>query len=72
MTAEAQQKLRQLLGHDCRSPLAVVMGQVELIRLRAGADLDPHTSESLDSIERAVNRVLSGLHEARALVPDEE
>ena len=59
--------LRRLIVHDLRGPLAIVLGQCDLMELRG--DLTKADAASVDAIRSAAGRVLSIVDEAGDLLP---
>jgi signal transduction histidine kinase len=57
--------LRKLIGHDLRSPLAVVLGQCEILGLEVHGPLNERQLAAVRSIESQVERMLTLLDEAR-------
>lgn len=51
----AEQRLTAELAHELRTPLAAIMGNVELVELRGG--LDPESSEDVREIREACRRM---------------
>ena len=51
----SKSKLIGMVSHDIRSPLTVILGMTEMIRL---SDQTPDTEKRLTAIERAANRLL--------------
>lgn len=59
--------VRQLVVHDLRGPLAVILGQCDLIALRG--DLTDADAASLASVRTAAEKVLAMIDEAGDLLP---
>ena len=55
--------LDRLVRHDVRSPLAVVLGQCELLELGVHGDLTPKQRDAVESIRRHAERALAMLDE---------
>ena len=51
----------RVIRHDVRSPLAVVLGQCELLLLDAAGPLTPKQVEAVERIERQARRALEML-----------
>jgi signal transduction histidine kinase len=56
--------LGRIIRHDVRSPLAVVLGQCELLLLGAAGPLTPAQADAVERIERQARRALALLDDA--------
>lgn len=57
--------LRKRIGHDLRSPLAVVLGQCEILQLELHGPLNQPQRAAVASIEAQVERMLELVDAAR-------
>jgi signal transduction histidine kinase len=57
------ERLAQLLRHDLRSPLAVILGRCELLNAGTGGPLTEAQTRSVDAIARAAKKMLTLLDE---------
>ncbi|MCA9567747.1 MAG: hypothetical protein KC656_07885 [Myxococcales bacterium] len=69
-SAETRRALRQLIVHDLRSPLAVVLGQCDLLAMRG--NLNPADAASVEAIARAARTVLELVDRAGDMLPKTE
>lgn len=60
-------EVRQLIVHDLRSPLAVILGQCDLLDMRG--TLSPADAASVEAIRRAGRKVLGMVDEAADSLP---
>jgi signal transduction histidine kinase len=60
-------RVRQLVVHDLRSPLAVILGQCDLLEMRGR--LTEADAASIEAVQRAAHRVLALVDEASDLLP---
>ncbi len=65
--ADRSERLARLLRHDLRSPMAVVLGQCELLQLGVHGELTPRQEAAIESVVRQTERALKLLEEAEAL-----
>lgn len=55
--------IRRLVRHDVRSPLAVILGQCELLMIETGGALSERQRKSVDAIERQAKNLRTLLDE---------
>lgn len=60
-------RVRQLIVHDLRSPLAVILGQCDLLDMRGTLTSDD--AASVDAVRRAARKVLTMVDEAADSLP---
>jgi len=60
----SDEALARLIRHDIRSPLAVVLGQCELLQLEAHGPITQRQRDALDTIRKHAERALMMLDEA--------
>ena len=64
---EKLKAVRQLVVHDLRSPLAVILGQCDLLEMRGS--LSSSDEQSVQAVQRAARKILKLVDEAGDLLP---
>ena len=72
MKNKGPRTLRQLVNHDMRTPLAVILGQCEMLEAGLHGDLGDRQLRAIQTIARNAARLQSELDEAAQRVVDGE